>query len=218
MVNQLPKVSLEDRSPRQVPTPLGIRKRCDFWECNGWKCSMRIECHSYAEYLAAGLLELDSNVRNYIPQPFRFRVGSTWYTPDFWLQDHSGREIIWELKPNAEFNESWRKALILYCQDHFIDFQVVANEAFVGQEIRALNSWYLVRWRNLYKEWPRKLLTSAEYLSLLGEDSSIRDCLWDADQRNDMPVLLAYLDGILSGSLRCDLSKPLSWDTKVGLA
>jgi len=218
MATKLPKVSLEDRIPRQIKTPLSLRKRCDFWESQGWKYSAKVECHSYAEYLAAGILEIDPNVRHYTPQPLRFRVGSTWYVPDFWFQDYKGREFLWELKPNAEFNEAWREALSQYCQDLFIDFHVMANEAFTSQEQRALNAWWLIRWRNQYSEWPTHALESKDYLSLLGEGSRFGEGMWESYQRKDIPLLTSYLDGLLSGKLRCEWNNPIGWNTRLGLA
>jgi len=100
--------------------------------------------HSYSELLHAALLEADSSVSTFTPQPYSLQVGKRRYIPDcYYLK--SGKRFVVELKPRGEFNNALKIPLEDYFNRENINFIVVSNESVLDKEIIALNWLKIIR-------------------------------------------------------------------------
>lgn len=71
--------------PNQQPTPLKLTKSADYYEQHCVKYPHRACFHSYSEFIHALLLEADSDVTAFVPQPYCLRIGRKLYTPDVYI-------------------------------------------------------------------------------------------------------------------------------------
>jgi hypothetical protein len=94
--------------------------------------------HSYAEYIHAALLEANTNVSTFVPQPYKFMVGNRRYIPDCYDQI-SGENVVIEIKPRGEFKDELRLPLSEYLRFHNMEFKVISNESILEQETLGLN-------------------------------------------------------------------------------
>ncbi len=144
MSSSIPRISVNDWVPQQQPTRLGLRKSTDYYEQACIKHPYTSSFHCRAELYHAMLLEADSSVASYVPQPFLFRIGKRRYTPDCYLVE-GHRRIIRELKPGGDFEPEWRKHFEDYLRLNRIEFEVVSNETVFEKEILAENWLTIVR-------------------------------------------------------------------------
>jgi hypothetical protein len=137
-------VTAETLSPRQCPTPQALKKACDFRQQCMLKHSRLSDFHSLAEHLHAGLLEGDSAVSSYIPQPFRLRVRGIYYTPDCYIVDGNRRRIL-EINPTGEIPDDRRIPLEQFFKKQKMRFEVVSNQSIYARRIEAENWLEIVR-------------------------------------------------------------------------
>ncbi len=96
--------------PKQIRTSIKLMTGTDYYEQKCLKYQEVGQFHSRAELYFAALLESNPNVLSYVPQPMRFRIGSTFYIPDFYVCSRS-RETIYELKSRGKFDEKKKNSL-----------------------------------------------------------------------------------------------------------
>lgn len=135
-------VSAASLTPSQCKTNNGFRTATDFRVTQLLKHSEPSEFHSVSEYYHALLLEADSSVTRYVPQPFRLIIGKRRYTPDCYV-DRKGQVDVVELRPEAKFDESRRKALEAFFRLHNMRFVVIPNETVLDRRIEAWN-WQMI--------------------------------------------------------------------------
>lgn len=146
------QVSCQELTPQQHSTSPRFRQHCDLRYQVMLKYPERAEFHSYAEYLHAGLLEGESAVTRYVPQPFRLRVNGRYYTPDCYVVRPQGREVI-ELKPRGEMNASLAEPLRHFFAQHDMVFTIKANET-VFEHAQAARNWLeIVRILTPARDW-----------------------------------------------------------------
>ena len=143
-MNSIPRIKVNDWVPQQQPTCVGFRKKTDYYEQVCIKHPYNSSFHSRAELYHAMLLESDSSIDSYVPQPYKFRIGRRIYPPDCYLVE-GHRRIIRELKPRGDFEPKWRKQFEDYLRLNRIEFEVVSNEMVLEQEILAENWLTIVR-------------------------------------------------------------------------
>lgn len=125
--------------PNQQPTPLKLTKAADYYEQHCVKYPHRASFHSYAEFIHALLLEADSDVAAFVPQPYCLRIGRTLYTPDIYIV-REGRIIVGELKPaGRSLPDAWLYALEAYFNHQGMHFEMISNEDVLEHETLALN-------------------------------------------------------------------------------
>lgn len=126
-------------TPRQRHTPPAFQKACDFRMFWSPKHSAAAsEFHSYAEYLHAGLLELDPQVTAFVPQPFTVTIRGKRYTPDCYVA-RNGQRLVIEIKPNGLLSPEILHPMTEYCAFHNLLFQVVSNEEIEARQVEAEN-------------------------------------------------------------------------------
>ena len=125
--------------PNQQPTPLKLTKAADYYEQHCVKYPHRASFHSYAEFVHARLLEADSDVTAFVPQPYCLRIGRKLYTPDVYIV-REGRIIVGELKPaGRSLPEAWLQALEAFFNHQAMHFEMISNEDVLEHETLALN-------------------------------------------------------------------------------
>ena len=125
--------------PRQRHTPPAFQKACDFrmfWSPK--HPAAPSEFHSYAEYLHAGLLEMDPQVTAFVPQPFMVTIRGKRYTPDCYVA-RNGQRVVIEIKPNGLLSPEILDPMTEYCTFHNLLFQVISNEAIQARQVEAEN-------------------------------------------------------------------------------
>ncbi len=100
--------------------------------------------HSYAELLHAALLESDSRVSSFVPQPLRLLIQNRRYIPDCFYVHKSKRYVV-EIKPVGKFEEKFEIPLKAFMSSHGMKFKVVTNESIMEQERLALNWLHIIR-------------------------------------------------------------------------
>lgn len=127
--------------PRQRKTSRGFKISCDFRQQFLIKAPFLCEFHSYAEYLYAGLLEGNTQVISFVPQPFTLRVGKKNYTPDFYVERRGKKPIVIELKPKKTHVSSDRRDAINAYIDQSIggSYRVISNKKVFKHRLRAEN-------------------------------------------------------------------------------
>lgn len=214
MSSSIPRISVNDWVPQQQPTRLGLRKSTDYYEQVCIKHPYASSFHCRAELYHAMLLEADSNVASYVPQPFSFRIGKRRYTPDCYLVE-GHRRIIRELKPRGDFEPEWRKHFEDYLRLNRIEFAVVSNEEALDQEILAENWLTIVRVLARGKD----VNTEQRELALIREEMPaegiefgyfIKSRTPAENEINELSIFRLLHRGLLKG----DLARyPLSFDT-----
>lgn len=135
-------VSAASLTPCQCTTNRNFRTATDFRVVQLLKHSGPSEFHSVSEYYHALLLEADSSVTRYVPQPFRLMIGKRRYTPDCYVVRNGQVDVV-ELRPKAEFDESRRQALVAFFRLHDMRFFVIPNEAVLIRQVEAWN-WQMI--------------------------------------------------------------------------
>lgn len=138
--NRISALSIKAKTliPVEHATSLKLLKAADTYQqifIKYPKCGI---FHSYAELLHAALLESDPNVETFIPQPFRFRVGSAPYIPDCFLVKN-GQRIVRELRSNGTFPDNWKEALHEFLSQYEMSFEIINNDEIYSREVEALN-------------------------------------------------------------------------------
>lgn len=100
--------------------------------------------HSYAEFLHAALIESDSSIPTFVPQPFLFYIGNRRYTPDCYYVKEGLRHVI-ELKPRGEMKDELRIPLEHYFERENMKFEVISNESIFEKETLALSWLKIIR-------------------------------------------------------------------------
>ena len=107
--------------------------------------------HSYAELYYAALLEADTHVLKFVPQPctiplkqFRHDKRKT-YTPDVYVLFSDGREVVVELASEESFEDKPVADATEYLEQYGIEYRVIRN-ADVYSHIQLAHNWlYIVR-------------------------------------------------------------------------
>lgn len=94
--------------------------------------------HSYAEYIHAAILESDSAVSVFVPQPYKLMVGQRRYIPDCYFVKN-GERYVAEIKPQGSFNSSLKVPLTDYFKNKGISFKVISNESILEREMLGIN-------------------------------------------------------------------------------
>lgn len=128
--------------PCSVKTRLGLKRSIDFYQQRMLKCPQVCEFHSLAELYHAALLEGDTGVEYYVPQPFHLLIQGKAYIPDIYVVRNSKR-IVAELKPRAEFSEKLHRPLCTFFSHHHMTFTVISNESVFDREVAAQN-WIIL--------------------------------------------------------------------------
>lgn len=100
--------------------------------------------HSYEEFLHAALLESDSTVSSFVPQPLKFWIGNKPYIPDCYYVK-KGKYYVVELKPGGKFSKEKEIPLTKYLERENIEFKVISNEDVRAKEQLALNWLEMIR-------------------------------------------------------------------------
>lgn len=137
--------------PQQRKSSLKIRRNTDFRSQRMIKFNGIAHFHSLAEYYHAALLEGDSRVEAYVPQPYRLRFGRKSYIPDIYYV-REGQRYVGELKSRAEFDKALHQALIDFFRTHGITFVVIDNETVYARSMAAQNWLTVVRWLLTYPD------------------------------------------------------------------
>ncbi len=159
------KVSAGSLTPCQSKTNRNFRTATDFRMAQLLKHAKPSEFHSVSEYYHALLLEGDSSVTQYVPQPFRLMIGKRRYTPDCYVVRDGLIDVV-ELRPKAEFDESRRQALVAFFRLHNMRFVVIPNEAVLNRRLEAWNWQMIVQMLVCHRDmdtlrWENELLEDA---------------------------------------------------------
>jgi len=212
------RVSADTLVPAETPTPHGLLRQADCYQQVGVKYPQRGTFHSYAELLHAALLEGDSTVSHYVPQPYRLRLGRRIYIPDCYVVQAGQRRVV-ELKPRGEFDDAMQRAVTAFLAEHRQHFEVIANESVFAREQEALNWLHIVR-----------ALVAARALDTCADEQAVLDdcrsatgitlgALCDPTDRLAAPRREIALYRLLHrGRLRASLAEhPLDFTTEVRL-
>lgn len=131
-------VHCDNLIPHQHPTPLKLLKACDCYEFHCLKYPGVATFHSFAEFIHALLLEANSSVVSFVPQPFKLRLAGRIYIPDVFVFSQDGVQIH-ELTPRGEFDSTLTDALSQFFLQHNMEFKVISNESALDRESSALN-------------------------------------------------------------------------------
>lgn len=138
LFSQAALVQAEELIPRQQRANMRFKRSCDFYEYYTLKHPFLSEFHSKAEYYNSGLLEGNSAVSYFVPQPFQMKIRGKWYQPDCYFLA-AGRHIVQELKPKGEFPDDKRIPLEQFFALHNMEFQVVNNDDILARAMEAEN-------------------------------------------------------------------------------
>ena len=131
--------------PHQQKTRPDFKTACDFRHQVMLKHPFLSDFHSRAEHLYAGLLEGNSSIISYIPQPFRLRVRGRFYTPDCYVLSNSSPRRVIELKPGGKMREDLQIPVKQYLAQFGMCFEVISNESVYERMIEAENWLEIVR-------------------------------------------------------------------------
>ncbi|TNC85348.1 MAG: hypothetical protein CSH37_08000, partial [Thalassolituus sp.] len=143
-MNANTKIKVNDWVPTQIPTPKSLRMSADYHEQHFVKFPHVACFHSRAELYHAAINESKDRVPWFVPQPFRFQIGRTLYTPDCFVQEGTKKTII-EIKRGGRFDKPWRDDFEEYLRLNGFHFQVISNEELYEQEILAENWLTIIR-------------------------------------------------------------------------
>lgn len=206
-------ISTKIYAPVRRLTKFKFRKDAEFFEQRMVKHPDRSEFHSYPEYLYAALLESDSDVRAYVPQPTELPVGHRAYWPDFYVEHLEGRKLI-ELKPRGEFDEKRQKLIERAASLYGMGFEVVDNAWALERKTLAENWHVVVRLlaRFEFLETPREEEIALAALS--GGERSFGDLIDSGDRPRSFLLELATFRLLHSGKISADLQhQPLCLST-----
>ena len=144
LVRNFTHVQVESWSPQQIPSSLKLLKSTNFYEQKFLKFPSIGQFHSLAELYFAALLESKRDVTTFVPQPFRFRIGSRFFIPDFFYVEN-GQKTIVELKAPSGLEDNRWAMLKDECASNGYEFKLVPNEQIYHQEIMAENWLTIVR-------------------------------------------------------------------------
>lgn len=134
-------VSAKSLLPVQQHTPVRLLRSVNAYLQHGVKYPFIATFHSYAEFISGLLLEAEPCVSNWVPQPFRLRLGKTSYTPDVYFV-RGGQQVVREIK-SAKQIDAWSskylKCLKEFFSFHEMMFDVVTNDTILEQERLALH-------------------------------------------------------------------------------
>jgi hypothetical protein len=201
------KVSAASLTPCQRKTNPRFRTATDFRVVQLLKHSEPSEFHSVSEYYHALLLEGDASVTGYVPQPFQLMIGKRRYTPDCYVVRDGQIDVV-ELRPNAEFDESRRQALVAFFRLHHMRFVVIPNDTVLERRVEAWNWQMIVQMLVCHRDidttrWEYELLEDAfKKGSLKFGDHVIRQ-----DRLSSRPKEIALLRLLHQGKLTANLTE-----------
>lgn len=174
--------------------------------------------HSYAELLHAALLEANSEVSAFVPQPFLLYVGNRRYPPDCYYTEQ-GLRIVVEIKPRGELKDELLIPVKKFFEHEGIIFKVISNEEIFSQEILAVNWLKIIRTlvsaanETTYKEEISLLNRLFEY-----QEIDVGDIVFIGDRIGQRKTEIALFRLAHKGKIKLDLSNSmLSFATKVSL-
>lgn len=130
--------------PKQQNVTLNQKTALAFHEQRMIKYPFIANFHKQAEYLHAGLLEGNPNVRSYVPKPYRLKVDGHYYTPDIFYASTDGN-FVGELSPMEKFSDDWKRELEVFFAKHDTHFIVISIESVTERIIEAQNWLMIVR-------------------------------------------------------------------------
>jgi hypothetical protein len=137
-LSQIGKVRTESLIPNQQHTSIKLLTSADCYQQRFLKYPGIATFHSFAEYLYALQLEIDPNVRSFVPQPFVLHINKKRYIPDFYIL-RNDKEYVFELKPQGLMDEEKQRVAAAYFDYHNMIFKVISNEEVLAHELKALN-------------------------------------------------------------------------------
>ncbi len=212
------KIRASSWTPVQQRSAWRIKRQVDCYFQKGLKWPETAIFHSRAEILFAGLLETDPTVTSYCPQPMTFRIGSnTSYTPDFYVNRHGAKEI-YELKPRGEFEKEWLSDLIAVLETQGFQFVVLPNEWCFKREIRAENSWRIVRFINACSDLDTDELESRLIERVENDERQFGSLVNMQPGEPDLYSELACFRLLVNRKISINLDQHLNYNTLVSLA
>lgn len=213
-----PAVRVDSFEPRQRATRQSLRIATEFSVQWMLKHPHRSEFHCRSEHLYSGLLEGDSDVISFVPQPFTFQIGRTKYTPDFFVQANA-RSFVVEIKPNGKVDTALTEPTALYLKRYEIGFEIVSNESIAERAVEAENWLEIVRVLHVNKDLP----TEREEQRLLEAfyqqpESTLGGIVTIGDRASSIEREVALFRLLHSGLLTAELSgSPLDFSTEIRL-
>jgi len=138
------KVKIDNVIPFQQPAARKILRSADCYQQKFIKFPKTAITHSYSELLHLGLLESDTKVSSFVPQPFQFRVGKRRYIPDcFYVRE--GKKYVAELKPEGTEFDHIEVPVSKFLEKHGMTFLMITNESVIKESTLANNWLYIVR-------------------------------------------------------------------------
>ncbi len=141
---ELRKVRMESMIPRSHRTPLGLQKSMDFYLQRFIKAPYVCEFHCYPELLHAALLESDSSISQFVPQPFKLRLNKRFYIPDSWYLEH-GKPCVVEIKSDRGVEQFETMFWTEFFKSKGIHFKIIPNSTVLDKELKARNWLMLVK-------------------------------------------------------------------------
>ena len=208
-------IKLKKLIPEQQTTSLKLLKSADCYLQKFLKFPEIGVFHSYAELLHAALLESKPGVINFVPQPFKLRVGNRTYIPDCYYIKNGQRYIV-EIKPRGEFNQSTVLLVKKKLELENIKFTVITNKSILKQEVLAINWLHIVR-SLLATEWMQTSTKQHQLLTSLHHKSqqTISELIdFDSDGINEIALFRLAHMGKVKIELHSNLMNP---DSRVEL-
>ena len=203
------KIKCNAQIPEQQKTSIGFMRSTDCYQQRFLKFPLLGVFHSYSELLHAALLEANTNVSSFVPQPFKFLIGRRRYIPDcFYLA--SGKRIVVEIKPQGKLSDEIKIPLTEYLAFNDILFKVISNEEILEQETLALNWLYIVRTllTSQYEETSVQEIQLYEKI-LAHSELSVGDIIDLGNRIQNRQNEIALFQLVYKGKLELDLTEYL---------
>lgn len=205
-------------NPQQQRSNVKILRSADCYQQKFIKYPLIGVFHSYPELIHAALLEADKDVESFVPQPFRFRIGKQWYTPDcFYLKQ--GNRFLIEIKQSGELKDEIRIPIEEFCKLENMTFLVISNQTILAKEQLAMNWLKIIRVLNTAldiqtHDLEYKILDKITHQP----ECEISDFIFQGDRLGQMKSELALFRLTHKGIIKLDLeTKPIEYSTTVTL-
>jgi len=212
------RVKAPDLIPRQRQDAKKLKRKADWYERVMIKHPARSLFHSLAELYHAALLEANTEVISYVPQPYSLLIGSRRYLPDCFVLKNDERIVI-ELKPRGEMDSELEIPLQQFFKSKGMRFLVVPNEWALEQSLKAEN-WLTILSVLVFGKLYETADQEARLLDrfFLQPQLNVGDVIDPGNRLDCFYEELALFRLIHQGHLVANLdSSPLDYDTEISL-
>lgn len=198
-------IKVKSLRPEQHASSLKIRRSSDFRSQQMLKFPGTAYFHSLPEFYFACLLEGDSGVIRYVPQPFKTYFKGETYIPDIYWET-SDEKYVGELKGNQGLDQQLHTACETFFERAGFVFRIIANEDVLQQGIASQNWGSIVRWLITYKDVDTQLEEDTVLVRLANEGPlRYGDFIDLGDKAYSIPFGTAVQRLLYSGSIIADI-------------